>query len=188
MKLTLSTLADAVPPESLEEYRETIQEIRAQSAWSLLVPPGDPRPKQRGDFGTLPVSWKPTFSMPAPSKPRPPLGTQAGRHPPPPPLPAPGNGAPKNAAAAAADLANGTGTPSHSASAQPPAPKLKRRKRNRQKRDTESAARRHIIACCAFAVLLIVIVFLVARNADRWHIFKIRPEPPETPLNSLPDQ
>jgi hypothetical protein len=171
MKLTLSTLADAVPPGSLDEHRETIREIRAQSAWSILVPPGDPRPDQRGDFGALPVSWDPAFSMPAPSEPR----------------PLPGNGAPPNAAAAAAGLANGAATPSRSTSAPPQAPKLKRRKRNHRKRDTEPAARWHIIAGCTVAVVLIVIVFLVARNADGWwHIFKVRPEPPSTPLNSLP--
>jgi hypothetical protein len=37
------------------------------------------------------------------------------------------------------------------------------------------------------AVVLIVIVFLVARNADRWwQVFKFRPEPPATQLNPLP--
>ena len=40
MKLTLSTLADAVPPESLDEHRKTIREIRAQSAWSILAAGG----------------------------------------------------------------------------------------------------------------------------------------------------
>jgi hypothetical protein len=188
MKLTLSTLADAVPPESLDEHRETIREIRAQSAWSILVPSGDPRPNQRGDFGALPASWNPAFSMPALPEPRPSPGTRAGRRPPPPDVPSPGNGAPKNAAAAAAGLANGTATPLHSTSAQPRAPKLKRRKRKRQIRDTKPAARWHIIATCAMAVVLIVIVFLVARNADHWDIFKFRPEPPATPLNTLPSQ
>jgi len=189
MKLTLSTLADAVPPESLDEYRETIREIRAQSAWSILVPAGDPRPDQRGDFGALPLSWNPTLSMPAPPEPRPLPGTRAGRRTPAQHVAAPGNGAPKNAAAAAAGLGNGAATPSHSTSAQPRAPKLKRRKRNHRKRDTKPAARWHIIAGCAMAVFLIVIVFLVARNADRWwHVFKIRPEPPASSLDSAPAQ
>jgi hypothetical protein len=170
MKLTLSTLADAVPPESLEEHRETIREIRAQSAWSLLVPPGDARPNQRRDFGTLPVSWNPAFSMPAPPEPRP-------------PVPAAGNGAPQNAAAAAAGLANGAAPPSPPT--QPRARKLKRRKRNRQIYDTKPAARWHIIAGCVMAVVLIVIVFLIAKNADRWNIFKLRPESPAAPLRSL---
>ncbi len=54
---TLWTLTDAVPPEGMEKYRESVQEIRAQSAWSLLVPAGLARPHQRGDFGTLPAAW-----------------------------------------------------------------------------------------------------------------------------------
>ena len=166
MKLTLSTLADAVPPESLDEHRETIREIRAQSAWSILVPPGCPRPDQRGDFGALSVSWDPAFSMPAP-----------------------GNGTPKNTAAASAGSANGAATPSHSTSAQPQTPKSRRRKRNHRKHGTKPAARWQIIAGCAMAVALIVIVFLVAWNADRWwHVFKLRPEPPAATLNSSPAQ
>ena len=55
---SLWTLTDAVPSGSMEEYQETVQEIRAQSAWSLSVPPGIPRPHQRNDFGTLPPSWE----------------------------------------------------------------------------------------------------------------------------------
>jgi hypothetical protein len=36
------------------------------------------------------------------------------------------------------------------------------------------------------AVALIVIVFLTAKNADRWlQLFKLRPAPP-TPLNTVP--
>jgi hypothetical protein len=187
MKLTLSTLADAVPPESLEEHRETIREIRAQSAWSILVPPGDRHPDQRGDFGALPASWDPAFSMPAPSEPRPSPGTRTGRFPPLPQVLAPGNGAPKNAAAAGP--ANGAATPPPSTSAQPRSAKLRRRKHNHRKRDTKPAIRWHVIASCVMAVVLIVIVFLVARNADRWwHVFKLRPEPPATPVNTLPTQ
>jgi hypothetical protein len=55
---SLWTLTDEVPPSSMEEYQETVQEIRAQSAWSLLVPAGIQRPHQRNDFGTLPPSWE----------------------------------------------------------------------------------------------------------------------------------
>lgn len=188
MKLTLSTLADAVPPESLDEHRETIREIRAQSAWSILVPAGDPRPRERGDFGRLPVSWDPTFSMPAPSATRPLLGTRAGARPPSPPVAAPGNGAPQNAAAAAG-LANGNGAaaPPPSTSALPPAPDLKRRKkRRRRKHGAKQNATWHIIVGCALGLMLILIVILVVKNADRWHIFKIRPEPPGPPVNSMP--
>ena len=55
---SLWTLTDAVPASSMEEYQESVQEIRAQSAWSLLVPAGIERPHQRNDFGTLPASWE----------------------------------------------------------------------------------------------------------------------------------
>jgi hypothetical protein len=183
MKLTLSTLADAVPPESLDEHRETIEEIRKQSAWSILVPAGDARPRQRGDFGALPVEWDPVISMPASSQ-RPPLGVRAGRHPPPAPVATQGNAAPE-AAAALAEMAAPSAA---STSATPGTTKLMRRKRNRRKRDSEPSAKWHVMAACGFAIVLIVIVFLVARNADRWQIFKRRPPPPLTPLNSLPAQ
>jgi hypothetical protein len=174
MILTVSTRADAVPPESLDEHRQTIREIRTQSTWSLLVPPGDPRPRERGDFGALPNPSAPTSSIPAPSQPRPPS----------PPLPAPGSSARKNAATTASR--NGVAPP------QTPfprlrLPKLKRRKRSR-KRDMEPAARRGIIAVCALALTLVLIVILVARNADRWNIFRLRPVPPRMPVNSLPVQ
>jgi hypothetical protein len=55
---TLTTLADAVPPERIDEHRETMREIRAQSTWSVLAPAGQGRPHQRGDFGKMPVSWE----------------------------------------------------------------------------------------------------------------------------------
>jgi transglutaminase-like putative cysteine protease len=185
MTLTLSTLADAVPPESLDKHRNTIGEIREQSVWSILVPAGDPRPHQRGDFGALPVSWEPTFSMPVPSQPRPLLAGRPGRPPLTPPLSAPGNGAPKNGAAAR--LANGAATPAASTSAPPRATKLKRRKRNRRKRDTEAKGRWHVFWACGLALILILIVVLIVKNADRWHVFKLRPQPPGMPVNGLPN-
>ena len=154
MRLTLSTLADAVPPESVDELRATIKEIRARSAWSILVPAGEARSNQRGDFGALPVSWDASFSMPAP-------------------------------AASAAAVKNAA-TPSLSISAQPQTPNLKGRKRRRRRHGMKPAARWHVVGVCAFAVLLIVIMFLGARYADRWHVFKRHPEPPPSPLNSLP--
>jgi hypothetical protein len=181
MKLTLSTLADAVPPESLDEHRETLQEIRAQSVWSLLLPPGDSRPHQRRDFGALPVSWEPTYLFPPPSPPRPLLGARPGRRPP------PGNGAPKNTAA----LENGAATPAPAPAAKPSAPKLKRRKRNRRKNDEEPKPKWPVITLlCVLALTLIVIVVLVARHADYWKIFKMRPESPVPPanVNVLPGQ
>lgn len=64
MKLSLSTLADAVPAESLHEHRTTLTEIRGQSGWSLLLPGGYARPRPRGDFGKLPASWSPGANAP----------------------------------------------------------------------------------------------------------------------------
>ena len=175
MKLTLSTLADAVPPESLDEHladdSENPRAIRLVDTGAGGRSPSAPAGRlwraarlvgsdflNAGALGTAPV-----------------LGTRAERRPPPPHVPAPGNGAPQIAAAAGAGLANGAAAPSHSTSAQPRAPKLKRRKHNHRKRDTEPAAKWHIIAACTMAVVLIVIVFLAARNADRWwQVFKFR--------------
>jgi len=47
VRSTLWTLTDAVPPEATEAYRDSVQEIRSQSTWSLLVPAGLARPHQR---------------------------------------------------------------------------------------------------------------------------------------------
>jgi hypothetical protein len=55
---TLSTLSDAVPPDGIDEYREAVRELRAQSSWTLQVPAGQTRPHQRSDFGRLPASWE----------------------------------------------------------------------------------------------------------------------------------
>jgi hypothetical protein len=173
MTLSLSTLASAVPPEDLDEHRETLQEIREQSAWSLLVPAGDSRPRQRGDFGALPVAWQPAVSIPGRSRLRPQ----------PPPDPAVGNEDPKIAVA----RENGAAPPDVPASAESDT-KFKRRKRNRRKRDTEPVTRWHIMAACGLGLILIVLVVLAAKNADRWQIFKRRPPPPATPVNAEPVQ
>jgi hypothetical protein len=162
MRLTLSTLADAVPPESLDEHRETIDEIRAQSAWSILVPVGDPRPRERGDFAELPRSWDPNFSMPSPSEPHAPLSGGTGP------------------AAATAQLANG--------GASPPTPAQstlsKKSKRRKRKHDSKSGRKRRIVGICALAVILLLVVYFAAKYADRWHVFKYRPKPPEPALNN----
>jgi hypothetical protein len=55
---TLSTLSDAIPPDGIDEYRESVRELRAQSSWTLQVPGGQTRPHQRSDFGSLPVAWE----------------------------------------------------------------------------------------------------------------------------------
>jgi hypothetical protein len=52
--LTLSTLADAVPPDQIEKHQETVEEARRESVWSLLVAVGFPRPRQSTAFGKLP--------------------------------------------------------------------------------------------------------------------------------------
>jgi hypothetical protein len=57
---TLSTLSDAVPPDGIDEYREAVREIRAQSSWTMQVPAGQTRPHQRSDFGRLPAGWEAT--------------------------------------------------------------------------------------------------------------------------------
>jgi|GEM_PF-717116 len=57
-KYTLSTLSDSVPAEGVEEYRKTLRDIRNESTWTMLVPAGQGRPHQRGDFGRLPNSWQ----------------------------------------------------------------------------------------------------------------------------------
>jgi hypothetical protein len=35
-----------------------VDQIRSQSAWSLVIPAGLARPHQRSDFGTLPAFWE----------------------------------------------------------------------------------------------------------------------------------
>jgi hypothetical protein len=71
---TLSTLSDSIPPEGLEEYRDAVREVRAQSNWTMQVPAGQARPHQRSDFGRLPVSWEASataFPRPAQTVPAP---------------------------------------------------------------------------------------------------------------------
>jgi len=158
LKLTLSTLADAVPPESLEEHRKTIREIGAQSAWSILVPPGDPRPRERSDFAVLPLTWDPAVSMRATAEPHTPLNAQTPAD--------PDNGA---VPSPALDKSQ--------------APAKSRRKHKHRKKSRKSRTQWRITIACALALLLIVLVFLAAKYADHWHIFKFRPKPPEPPIN-----
>ena len=53
--LGLTTLADAVPPDRIDEYRKTVEKVWQESMWSLHVEVGSPRPRRRGDFGGLPA-------------------------------------------------------------------------------------------------------------------------------------
>jgi hypothetical protein len=54
MTLTLSTLADAIPPENVEEHGATVEAIRDDSLWEITLPAGFPHPVRRNDFGALP--------------------------------------------------------------------------------------------------------------------------------------
>jgi hypothetical protein len=58
VRSTLWTLADAIPADDMEQYRDSVDEIHSQSAWTLLVPAGLARPHQRTDFGALPAFWE----------------------------------------------------------------------------------------------------------------------------------
>jgi hypothetical protein len=90
LTLSLATLADAVPPENLEDHREAIPDIRDQSRWALLLPPGEGRPHRRGDFGALPPSAIPTVVAVTTPPPTPvvekPVAPQSPPPPPPPPI------------------------------------------------------------------------------------------------------
>jgi hypothetical protein len=54
MTVTLSTLADAVPPDRIEEHCAAVEEIRENSLWEITLPTGYPHPVKRLDFGSLP--------------------------------------------------------------------------------------------------------------------------------------
>jgi len=139
---TLWTLTDAVPPERTEEYRESVREIRGQSAWSLLVPAGLERPHQRSDFGTLPASWESTGA--------------AKRT----PLPAP------------VDLKkefSGNSAAAEAPSEQSGNVRYKRRKRHRRRRHSKKSTL--IWGACLAGALLVLLIFLLialARGAQHW--------------------
>jgi hypothetical protein len=54
MTLTLNTLVDAVPPGSMEIYRNAVEKVRKSSMWELSFPLGHQRPVRRWSFGVLP--------------------------------------------------------------------------------------------------------------------------------------
>lgn len=170
MQLTLATRAGAVPPAALGEHRRTVQKIRAQSAWSILVPAGDGRPRKRGDFARLPAALQPVA---APVSVRRDVPRQE-------PLL---DSVPSPQAAAALETQSPSPAKLTVPAPKTPAPKQRKRGRKRSKR----GGKQMIVAGCAFGLFLILIVFLVAKNADRWHIFKSRPAPP-SPASTLPVQ
>ncbi len=178
MVLVLSTLSDVVPPECVDEHRESLRKILSQSTWSLLLPPGDPRPHQRGDFGALPTSLEPAALIPEPVRPL--VGAWTGRRPLPRSDAASGNGAHKNAAAAV-DLENEEEEEAQPDSPNPTAPRLKRQRRARRKRDPKTAMRKNIIAGCVIVLTLVMIVVFVTKYADRWSA-KFRPQAPAPAL------
>ena len=50
----LSTLADAVPAEGIDEHRTAVEKVWNNSLWEIMLPPGYTRPVKRKDFGALP--------------------------------------------------------------------------------------------------------------------------------------
>jgi len=148
---TLSTLADAVPPEGIDEYREAAREIRAQCAWSLLVPAGQERPHQRSDFGRLPASWEASAAAPH-------HAVKA--------LPARKTGSPRPASLMQLQkelevpAASGTGA-RDPATAAGPQKEIRFRRRKRQRR-RHSESKRVIIWQAILGAVLIVVALLLA--------------------------
>ena len=52
---SLSTLADSVPPERIEEHKEAVERIWKESTWEINLEQGYSRPRRRSDFGELPL-------------------------------------------------------------------------------------------------------------------------------------
>jgi hypothetical protein len=142
-------LADAVPPEGIEEYRDAVREIRAQCAWSLLVPAGQDRPHQRSDFGRLPVLWEASSSLP-----HHPLKT----------LPARNSASPRPASLAQGHA--GVSTPAGARESGPSAPagrqpEIRYRRRKRHRRHHREH-RRDVIWQAILGALLVVAILLLA--------------------------
>jgi hypothetical protein len=176
---TLSTCADSVPPDQVEEYRKTLREIRTDAAWALLVPVGQARPHQRGSFGKLPDAWEqaaqgaaPAVALPfrpperpAPSpnvktsKPIQPLATA-------PVTPSRAREMPSGAATKAANDAHGQNGANGSSSLPPGVViKRKRRKRHRRRQPEKKifSVRNVLLALAAFAIAF-VFIYLLTRG------------------------
>jgi hypothetical protein len=169
---TLSTLADSVPADRIDEYRESVREIRAQSAWSVMAPTGQERPHQRSDFGQLPVSWSPSGAAATVERVAPPQETT--RKPAPPVDRRLSSEAPKPAATAPA--AGGAG-----ASVAAPGPIRYKRRRRHRRRHREN--KKEIIWQAAFGfvllLILLLLVFTLTKSAD--HLLSRIPAPDVTP-------
>lgn len=62
MELSISILADSVPPAQLDQHREFVESVWNASLWNLVVPIGYAKPKQKRDFGELPPASKQGFT------------------------------------------------------------------------------------------------------------------------------
>jgi len=153
---TLSTLGDAVPPDGIDEYREAVRELRAQSNWTLQVPVGQTRPHQRSDFGKLPASWE---ASPG-AFPR--LARMAH-------TPSPAKSAP---AAPSQSPVEATTTPSGDPAATAPSgPRVefryRRKKRHRRRsRESRKAILWQSIAGCVMVVILLLLAIAFFKKAS----------------------
>jgi len=142
---TLSTLSDAVPPDGIDEYREAVRELRAQSSWSLQVPAGQTRPHQRSDFGRLPVAWEGSSgAFPRPAKM---VATHRTT------TPAPTK--PQSEAAASSDVPDAT------APSEPRVELRYRRKKRHRRRSRESRKAimwQSIVGCVMVVILLLLAI------------------------------
>jgi hypothetical protein len=172
---TLTTLADAVPPERIDEHRETVREIRAQSTWAVLAPAGQGRPHQRSDFGKMPVSWDaagattPVLRVDMAEEP-PHTPTSTGSH-------SRGREGSKGGAAS-------TGA---SVAASGPV-RYKRRKRHRRR---HQATKKDLVWQAVLAGVLMVVLLLLAlslaESTDRWFPHITAPEIPKNAPEVAPN-
>jgi hypothetical protein len=170
---TLSTLADAVPPEGIEEYRDAVREIRAQCAWSLLVPAGQDRPHQRSDFGRLPALWEASSSVPHHALKTLPARNTASTRP-----------------ASLAQGHTGVSTPSAARERDPsapagPQPEIRYRRRKRHRRHHREH-RRAVIWQAILGALLVVAILLLALSLFKKASGYLPPVKP--PVTELPNQ
>jgi len=177
IKFTLSTLTDAVPPGQIEQYRETLRELRSEASWSLLAPVGQPRPHQRSDFGKIPTSFQKEASPPpAPAAVRPPVRSVT----PTPPALAGGR------AHEISHSPNGTNgdKPAQGsnggAAAGAPETRYKRRKRHRRRhRSAEGKMKGHYVAISlAVTVVALLLIYFCAKDGA--------PKLPSVPMPDAP--
>lgn len=157
---TLSTLADAVPPERIDEHRESVREIRAQSTWSVPVPAGQERPHQRSDFGKMPVSWEAAASSTPVMRVASPLEQQ--RKP-----AAPVTRQPTLASSKAAAAPSAAPTGASVATAGPVRFKRRKRHRRHHHQNKREIIFQAVLGCLLVAILLLLAISL-SKNMERW--------------------